>query len=1343
MLFAAVMGGPISAQSQVAKLEFFEQRIRPVLVDKCYKCHNSSGKKKARLALDSRAGLRQGGKTGPGLVLGKPDESLLMTAIRHSRDELRMPRETAKLSVAVIADFAQWIRDGAVDPRDTPPSAERLAASISWDAVRERRKKWWSFQPLGEPAPPVVTGSRWTGNPVDKFVFSKLEVAGVVAAPRADKHTLIRRLSFTLTGLPPSSREVRAFVKDASPNAYRKLVDRLLASPRFGERWARHWMDWVRYAESHGSEGDPTIPNAWRFRDYLIRALNADVPYEQLVREQIAGDLLPEPRIDTERSINQSTIGIAQYRFVQHGFAPTDALDEQVRFTDNQIDVVTKAFLGMTVSCARCHNHKFDPLAQADFYSLYGIMTSCRPAQVCIDTPARLATNKPELRASKARIKSEIAKAWLHAAKVIPERLQDAADKTVTAALRQAAKNDKHPLHALARLKSGEAWETLAKRFDASARELALAEQRIAKGGWDLANAASYKGWFQHGNGLGTAPSPPGGFQVRREGEQVLNAVLPGGVYSHLLSDKHSAVLGSPAFDYDMKAIYLRVTGDGNAKARYVVRGYPRSGTVYPVHNIRGGKWRWVRWDTSYWNGDRGYLEVSTAADQPVLSNTRASRSWIGVSRVVFASEEQVRSGKVPKDHAAEFVAPIYLRASGSAPRSVAALARLYGLVVTECVTAWSAATLTDAQAHFLTGLIDCRLLPSNLGDLPGLARELAIYRELEAGVPVPTRVCGVLEAEPIDQPMFVRGDHKQPGEPVRRRFLEAIDAEPYQAKNSGRLELARDFVRPDNPLTSRVAVNRIWHHVFGLGLVATPDNFGRMGETPSHPELLDFLARHFVKTGWSMKSMIRLLVNTETFCLDSRPSASARSSDPENRLLSHFRLRRLEAEAIRDALLWSSGELDLAMFGPPQGSGSLRRSIYLRVQRNRLDPFLSTFDFPEPHTTRGRRDSTNVPGQALAMLNDPFVIRCAAALARGRQDNGAEVRSVVARMFEDVFSRPATADELDRCQAYMDARGEEHHRRVAELQRLDRQIATASQELSRLVEPIRTRLQAARKTSKRPRPTVRPIAAWEFDGDLRDSIGAMHGEKRGALHFEDGALVLNGRGHVVTAPLDKPLGAKTLSVWVKLRDLGQRGGGVMSVESPGGATFDSIVYAEKQSRRWLAGSNFFRRTRAFAGSAESAAAQRPVHLAITYAADGTIRAYRDGKPYGKGYKSSGLFAFPAGGGVVLFGLRHSPFSPGKAIRARLLRAALYDRDLSADEVARSSGAVQDFVGRTELLAAMTKPQQGEHQRVTGRLAELHKARNEIKKNEAGESPPELQDLAQCLFNLKEFLYLR
>ncbi|HVW39012.1 MAG TPA: DUF1549 domain-containing protein, partial [Pirellulales bacterium] len=639
-LFAAITP---AAAADDAEIEFFEKRIRPVLVERCYECHNSGDKTEGGLTVDFRGGLLEGGDSGAAVVPGKPEESLLLAAIRHASAELRMPQGGPKLSEAVIADFTKWIERGAVDPRDRPPAPEELSATTSWEAIRIRRQEWWSFQPIVKPELPPENG--WSQHPIDRFVFAKLAEQGLHPVDAAERRTLIRRATFALTGLPPTVDEVEVFLHDETPQAYERLIDRLLASSTFGEQWARHWMDWFRFAESHGSEGDPAIPYAWRYRDYLIRALNDDVAYDQLIREHLAGDLLPVPRINRELAIHESALGTAHFRMVQHGYAPTDALDEQITFTDNQIDVLGKAFLGLTISCARCHNHKFDPIGQADFYALYGILASCRPALVTVDLPERQNVHRQELARLKAEIKQKLAAAWLRSLDELPAKLQNLPPEWQKA-IDAAAKEPGHPLHAWAMLREKQGaefaagWKRLQNDWSRAAEQRKTHNSADYPLRWDL-TGNDYAQWFKHGNGLADKPAAPGEFAVSPSGEQAIAAVYGGGVYSHLVSTKHNGVLTSPRFKIETDSMSLRVAGGAGARVRLVVRNYPRvPGLLYEAYQPNGEVFEWRHWDVRYWKGEWAHIEIATAADLPVEAKTDDGRSWFGIAEIVGRNQQ-------------------------------------------------------------------------------------------------------------------------------------------------------------------------------------------------------------------------------------------------------------------------------------------------------------------------------------------------------------------------------------------------------------------------------------------------------------------------------------------------------------------------------------------------------------------------------------------------------------------------------------------------------------------------------------------------------------------------------
>ncbi|NIP93942.1 MAG: DUF1549 domain-containing protein, partial [Akkermansiaceae bacterium] len=794
-----------SATLSPEEVEYFESKIRPVLAQDCYECHRSGGKTKGGLVLDHRAGLMKGGDSGPVIVPGDPAKSLLMVAIRHEREDLEMPKAGAKLEDEIIADFAKWIEMGAPDPRDQPSSDQEIAEDTDWDAVMERRKSWWSFQPMVKPQLPEGVAA----HPVDRFIESGIARAGLQAAGPADRRTLIRRLSYALRGLPATPEESEAFANDSGEDAYQKLVDRYLASPQFGERWARHWMDWLRYADSHGSEGDPDIPKSWQYRDYLIRALNADVPYDQLVREHVAGDLLENPRIVAGR--NESAHGTGHLRMVFHGFAPTDALDEQVRFTDDQINVLTKAFLGLTVSCARCHDHKFDAISQEDYYALYGILASTKPGMVTVDAPG-LEDEKRRARLAglKQRIKGKVAENWLTAAEELGKSLSEPEGERIEKA--GNPNNILYPLHvALKQPGKPEELKKAIAAWQGKREELKAHRDRQYMHDWNLA---------QSDRGTTHGPSAKnrvgaGEFALALGGDRVIEGIYPAGTYSHLISSKDPGVVLSPRMMLHSKSeIWARVIGREDAMIRYAVQNYPRGGTVYPTGRLKNGNWKWQRWSLDYWTGDHIHLEVTTGPDQAILTNNK-ERSWIGVREVLVVK----RGEPGPPGELLDWVEPLLVAMERQEPTDAGSLAAAYGSAVREAVASWQRDEAADGQAMLLQELLGNGLLPNNSGGMAGVKPLLEEYRKLEAEIKVPARVPGVWEADSFDQPLFDRGNHKKPLAEVPRRFLEAIDREPYQPKGSGRRELAEDLLRSDNPFTARVIANRLWHHLFGRGI--------------------------------------------------------------------------------------------------------------------------------------------------------------------------------------------------------------------------------------------------------------------------------------------------------------------------------------------------------------------------------------------------------------------------------------------------------------------------------------------------------------------------------------------
>ena len=496
------------------------------------------------------------------------------------------------------------------------------------------------------------------------------------------------------------------------------------------------------------------------------------------------------------------------------------------------------------------------------------------------------------------------------------------------------------------------------------------------------------------------------------EDDQAIARVLPAGVYTHLLSSKHAARLSSPDFPvHGDHSLWVYAAGS-NATVRYAVHDYPRGGTVYPVKELQEA-WDWHKFNLDYWIGDTVHVELTTGMDAPLLVK-KGNRGWFGVRQAL------VLHSKDPPP-ASPSIAPydVLLEFANEKPETIEEVLELYNRCVAGAIECFSQGDMTDAQAMLLDECLTAGLLPNRLEKLPASRELIQRYRQVEANVVVATRVPGLEETASVNQPLFQRGNHKRPGTPVPPRFLEAFNPKPYETRQSGRLQLADDLVDQDNPLLRRVIVNRVWHHMFGRGLVATPDNFGQLGSLPTHPELLDYLASRFTD-GWSLKSLIRLIATSETWKMDSVPSGQAGSTDPENLWLSHARVRRLEAEAIRDSILFVSGQLNLERFGEPVGGRSDRRSVYVRVRRNRLDPFLRVFDFPEPYTAVGRRASTNVPAQSLTMLNDPWVRTQAENWVRRLEGEPShQVRA--ARMIKEAFSRPATDLEVEQAVQFVE----------------------------------------------------------------------------------------------------------------------------------------------------------------------------------------------------------------------------------------------------------------------------------------------------------------------------------
>ena len=1218
-LFIAL--GPLHAATP-QQLEFFESRIRPILAQECYECHSTATKQKGGLLLDSRPGWQAGGDSGPTLVPGNPSASLLLQSIRHEHPDLKMPKNGAKLDANILADFEQWIANGAPDPRDHPPSKEQLSKETDWSAVLQRRKQWWAFQPLA-PLDPAKS--------IDDFINTTLSQQSIPPAPPTDPATLTRRISYILTGLPPSDSSDSSDKSDPSDQ-----INVLLNSPHFGEKWARHFMDWVRYAESYGSEGDPAIPYAYRYRDYLIRAFNADIPYPQLIQEAIAGDLLPNPRI--HNGLNESAIGIGQLRMVLHGFSPVDSLDEMVTFTDNQIDTVTKAFQGLTVSCARCHNHKFDAISQADFYALFGIFTSTHPAVIDANAPGTGDAIRAQLTTLKSQIKSTLIQSWLP--NLPPQKTANREPQT-----------ENFIFHGLPHSKAGE--------------------------------------FTLHDTTL---------------------RIHPSAYLSNTLSQKDRAVLHTDRFQNPGGTLWFRIAGSGGVKAKYVVQNYPRTGTIHKAIELKDPKDESLAWrslDLEFWKDDEIFLQITTAADMPAEYKADAP-SWFALTDAVITKDKTPPPAPTP---------------SSASPHQL--------------ITAWQSNTLSDADAEALDSLIQSQKL-----SLASIAPLLKKYHELEAQLPSPTRVPGVIEANAKDAPLFVRGEHKQPASLIPRRFLDALDPTPFNTPQSGRLELAThmaDMTR--NPLTARVIVNRLWHHIFGRGLVATTDNFGKLGDFPTHPELLDHLAQRFIASGGSIKTLLREILLSDTFQRSANASDIATQKDPENKLLSHWRLRRLEAEAIRDSILTLSGKFDPTLYGESVTSAIPRRSIYLKVIRNALDPFLTTFDAPVPFATRGNRDTTNVPAQSLTLLNDPLVIAWSGNWAQRTAPITHDAERI-RQMFRQAYARDATDDEVKNCLAFLSTLKDESVFQAQKLQEKQTQLAALTQSINAILQPARKKRLPS--TPSIPSTPV-PLAEWTFDKDLSDTQNKLPLSLTGNARIENGALILDGQSMAQSDSLPKNLQAKTLEAWIQLDNLTQQGGGALTVQSKTGSLFDAIVFGEKKPAHWVAGSDHFNRSELLDAPPETEATHHPIHIAITHQPDGTTTVYRDGKPYGQTYRKAPAATFTADSSQVLLGSRHGAPTGNKGLSGRIFRARLYDRALTPEEITQTARIESTTLTEADIIAALTPDQRAQITHLQTRRDKLAEQVNTTRDSFSND-PPKLQawtSLAQSLINLKEFIYLQ
>lgn len=1038
LLVVCFLRPPISADESEITVEqrnFVQTSVLPLLEARCFQCHNGTKETKGGLVLTSRASALKGGDSGPAIIPGKPDQSLLIDAIQYEGFE--MP-PISKMPVAEISILVDWVKIGAPWPSHLQ-SADISVTAAEPFPLKERRDAHWAWQPIANPDPPEVKNPNWPSDSLDYFIAARLDTAELTPAKDADRVTLIRRLHFDLTGLIPTTNDVAAFVNDPADDetAIAAVADRLLDTPQYGERWARHWLDLVRYADTLGHEFDYPLPHAWQYRDYVIRAFNSDVPYDDFIREHIAGDLLPTPRRHPTEQYNESLIGTGFWFLHEAKHAPVDVEYEEAVKIDNQIDVFARTFLGLTVACARCHDHKFDAITTEDYYALYGVLQSSRRRTGWLDSGNEIAAISRQLKKLRKRAdditnqlrqqdqQTESGVQYLKAAIEVIHGQPDSDEQSES-----DIPNTRRSVGAVATEKACNPtllaeWVNLLSHPDAQKvsneysllARLAQISPKTSRNDiitqWqeDVTNAVSAETQtelyadFSHGLPDGWSTTGPAFAESARATVAAGNnrhRVATDGFSSNDLSHRFRGTLYSPTFEITHPEILIRIAGEG-ARLRLVIDGYVMahfnkllfSGTDQTVDT--NGEFKWIRiaGDTHRYIGKHAYLEIMDAND-----------GWFVIDEVRFVKQ----SGSLP-------------------PTSMAPSSRQ---LLTFLEQNSEADPILGVLNHTWPSLFSNNMLPSSFNkEWTELSAEWTALAEADASL-IP--VIAIADGPGEDQHVFIRGNHKNHGQVASRSFLDAIvgSDQAFAKSESGRRELMKHLLAQDNPLPARVAVNRIWHHLFGRGIVPSTDDFGVLGERPSHPQLLDHLATRFKQDGWSVKRLLRQLVLSRTYRMSSHSGTAANEQDPANTLLHSARIRRQQGEAIRDTMLRLAGHLDLTLFGQPvpvaltsfmqgrgrpQKSGPLdgegRRSIYISVHRNFLSPFMLAFDTPAPVSTRGRRSVSNVPAQALIMLNNEFVQQQSQRWAKQLLSEDRDADSTIQRAYRQALSRLPTDGEL------------------------------------------------------------------------------------------------------------------------------------------------------------------------------------------------------------------------------------------------------------------------------------------------------------------------------------------
>ena len=919
----------------------YNYHIRPILSNNCYACHGPDvSTREANLRLDrfedATAPLKDGGSA---IVPGKPHKSRLIKRISSTNSDYRMPPLEAKktLDPSQIALLERWIEQGA-----------------------EWKPHWAFIKPVHPQLPRAIDGTS-AAAVIDYLLDTKHVDRGLTVAAEAEASRLIRRLSYVLTGLPPSPEEIRDFVENTNLGIYENAVDQYLASPHFGERWARHWMDVIRYAESAGHEADAMIGGAWRYRDYLIRAFNEDLPYDQLVLEHLAGDLVESPRYHSEAGFNESILGTAFICLGEAKSFPVSLKQEETERINTMIDVTSMAFQALTVACARCHDHKFDPIPTTDYYAMYGMFAGARITPWPASMPQEHIAKLDNIEALKRDLQ-----AWIE--KQAPRKN----DRTIhKASLELTNKN----------------------------ASLAMPDSVYRIMG-DFRNG-SWPGWSADGWAFGSIPvhDEP----VFNRPNRQIQWVNSGYASSRKLVTGLSGALRSSNFVIEHDSLLIRARGQ-KGTLRVIIENYqPINALLYGgLHKfLEDPTWQDYTINVAAWKGYKAYIEFL-----PGIYNLQYHKlgpdDYIEIKYVVAFNGEQ------PDLSSEESTVPTLIRHS-------------------------------NIQRDAWTRTYD--------------SLTVALYDS--------THFVGLSRGHPVLNPVYNRGDYKRPSvERIPHGFLSAIKAGPADFPQDGlaRLAWAQSVIDPENPLTSRIMVNRLWHYLFGTGLVETVDNFGVQGKLPSHPELLDYLALQFVEQGWSMKKMIKQMVMSQAFRRSTRSDSLNLRIDPENIYLHHYPVRRLEAEAIRDGVLAISGRLDSTMYGEPvpldytpflssieEGNmpgisgpldGAGRRSIYQTIRRNYLNPMMISFDMPVPYATVGQRNVSYTPTQSLSLLNDPFFHQQASHWAEDLLNKETtSVKSRIQDIYLRAFARPPSKIELTEAFAFLETQSQGYGQSLIEME--------------------------------------------------------------------------------------------------------------------------------------------------------------------------------------------------------------------------------------------------------------------------------------------------------------------